>query len=188
MKQANKKNRKRKSAKRKTSSFQIIALITIGIALIFLAVQPNFSKQSSDESNHKIEIPFTKEGELSFISKQDNSTIRTIDLEIAEGLAETAQGLMYRYSMSDQQGMLFIMDNEEAQNFWMKETYISLDIIYVNSNFEIVRIHERAVPLSEQNIPSVRKAKYVVEVIGGFCDKFGIEEGDMIKYEKTTNQ
>lgn len=187
MKQANKKNKKRKSSKRRTSLFQIIALITIGIALIFLAVQPNFSKRSTDQNNNKIEIPFTKEGELSFISKQDNSTIRTIDLEIAEGLAETAQGLMYRYSMSDQQGMLFIMDNEEAQNFWMKETYISLDIIYVNSNFEIVRIHERAVPLSEQNIPSVKKAKYVVEVIGGFCDKFGIEEGDMIGFERIDN-
>ncbi|MDQ2180227.1 DUF192 domain-containing protein [Marinifilum sp. D714] len=187
MKQASKKNKKRKSAKRKTSLFQIIALITIGIALIFLAVQPNF-KRSADQSNNKIEIPFTKEGELSFMSKQDNSTIRTIDIEIAEGLAETVQGLMYRYSMSDQQGMLFIMDIEKTQNFWMKETYISLDIIYVNSNFEIVRIHERAVPLSEQNIPSIKKAKYVVEVIGGFCDKFGIEEGDKIKYERTTNQ
>jgi len=183
MKQANKKNRKRKSSKRKTSLFQIIALITIGIALIFLAVQPNFSKQSAKKDSKKLEIPFTKEGELSFISQQDNSTIRTIDIEIAEGLAETAQGLMYRYSMSDQQGMLFISEIEKAQNFWMKETYISLDLIFVNSNFEIVRIHERAVPLSEQNIPSIKKAKYIVEVIGGFCDKFGIEEGDKIGFE-----
>ncbi|RKD94110.1 DUF192 domain-containing protein [Marinifilum flexuosum] len=185
MKQANKKNRKRKSSKRKTSLFQIIALITIGIALIFLAAQPNFSKRSAKKDSQKLEIPFTKEGELSFISKQNNSTIKTIDIEIAEGLAETAQGLMYRYSMSDQQGMLFIMDIEKTQDFWMKETYISLDIIYVNSNFEIVRIHERAVPLSEQNIPSIKKAKYVVEVIGGFCDKFDIEEGDIMNFKRT---
>ncbi|PXY02370.1 DUF192 domain-containing protein [Marinifilum breve] len=185
MKSKNKKSNKRKSSKRKISSVQIIALIAIGIALIFLAIQPNFSKRSANKDSKKLEIPFTKEGELSFISKQNNSTIKIIDIEIAEGLAETAQGLMYRYSMSDQQGMLFIMDIEKTQDFWMKETYISLDLIFVNSNMEIVRIHERAVPLSEQNIPSIKKAKYVVEVIGGFCEKFKIEEGDKISFERT---
>lgn len=185
MKSKSKKSNKRKSSKRKISSVQIIALIAIGIALIFLAIQPNFSKRSANKDSKKLEIPFTKEGELSFINQKDNSTIRTIDLEIAEGLAETAQGLMYRYSMSDQQGMLFIMDTEKTQDFWMKETYISLDLIFVNSNMEIVRIHERAVPLSEQNIPSIKKAKYVVEVIGGFCEKFEIEEGDKISFERT---
>lgn len=184
MKAKNKRSNKRKSSKRRISFFQIIALITIGITLIFLAVQPNFFKRPAKKDSKKLEIPFTKEGELSFISQQDNSTIRTIDIEIAEGLAETAQGLMYRYSMSDEQGMLFVSEVEDIQNFWMKETYISLDLIFVNSKFEIVRIHERAVPLSEQNIPSIKKAKYIIEVIGGFCEKFEIEEGDKMSFER----
>ncbi|NOU60182.1 DUF192 domain-containing protein [Marinifilum caeruleilacunae] len=178
------KKKRSKSKKRNISWIQIVALITIGTALVFLAVKPNFSSRSGKSVNKRIEIPFKKEGELSFLSKQNQEKIKTIDIEIAEGQAETASGLMYRYSMSNEQGMLFIMEVEQAQNFWMKETYISLDIIFVNSDFEIVRIHKHAPALSEQNIPSIKKAKYVLEVNAGFCDKFGISEGDLIRYER----
>ena len=188
MKQANKKNKKRKSQRGKISHLQIITLITIILIVTVLVIKPNFSNQTKTQNNRPTEIQFKKEGELSFNKKENNQPIKTIDIEIAEGEADTALGLMYRYSMSENMGMLFIMDTEELCTFWMKETYISLDIIFLNNNLEIVNIHKYAQPLSEQSVPSVKKAKYVVEVVGGFCDKFGIKKGDRINFDRTLNK
>jgi hypothetical protein len=76
------------------------------------------------------------------------------------------------------------MEKEEPQFFWMKDTYISLDIIYLNEDLEIVKIQKYTQPLSGQSIPSIEKSKYVIEVIGGFCDELNIEEGAIVKYER----
>lgn len=127
---------------------------------------------------------FTKEGELYFISKASNDTIRKIDVELAETDDERAKGLMDRKSMSDDQGMLFIFPTAEEQSFWMKNTYISLDIIYVDENKEIVSVQKYTTPLSEESLPSFKKALYVVEVNGGFCDKYHIAYGDKIAFTK----
>lgn len=127
---------------------------------------------------------FTKEGELYFLSKVNNDTIRKIDIELATNDAERAQGLMDRKSMTDEQGMLFIFPKEEEQAFWMKNTYISLDIIYVDENREIVSIQKYTTPLSEESLPSFKKAQYVVEVNAGFCDKYHIAYGDKIAYRE----
>jgi uncharacterized membrane protein (UPF0127 family) len=128
---------------------------------------------------------FTKEGELYFVSKANNDTIRKIDVELAETDDERAKGLMDRRSMTDDQGMLFIFSSAEEQSFWMKNTYISLDIIYVDENKEIVSIQKYATPLSEESLPSFKKAMYVVEVNAGFCDKYHVAYGDRIAYTKS---
>jgi len=90
--------------------------------------------------------------------------------------------LMYRRSMADSCGMLFIFKDEEAQSFWMKNTYIPLDIIYVGANKEIVSIAADCPPLSEASIPSEGKAKYVVEINGGNAAKLGLKKGDKIDF------
>jgi len=128
---------------------------------------------------------FKKEGELYFISKASQDTIRKIDIELAESDDERAQGLMNRKSMTDDQGMLFIFSEAEEQSFWMKNTYISLDIIYVDENKEIVSIQKYATPLSEESLPSFKKAMYVVEVNAGFCDKYHIAYGDRIAFTRS---
>jgi uncharacterized membrane protein (UPF0127 family) len=127
---------------------------------------------------------FKKEGELSFISKANNDTLRKIDIEIAETDDERAQGLMRRRSMSDEQGMLFIFSEAAEQSFWMKDTYISLDIIYVDDKKEIVSIQKYTTPQSEESLPSYKKAQYVVEVNAGFCDKYHIAFGDRIAFTR----
>ncbi|MBO9151867.1 DUF192 domain-containing protein [Chitinophaga sp. GCM10012297] len=127
---------------------------------------------------------FKKEGSLSFISKAKGDTIKTIDIEIAETDDERARGLMDRKSMLDSQGMLFIFAAPEEQSFWMKNTYISLDIMYVDEKFEIVSIQKYATPLSEESLPSFKKAQYVVETNAGFADKYKIAFGDKIAFTK----
>jgi uncharacterized protein len=125
---------------------------------------------------------FTKEGNLYFLSKVNNDTIRTIDIELATTPEERAQGLMDRKSMTDEQGMLFIFAAAEDQAFWMKNTYISLDIIYLDDKKEIVSVQKYTTPLSEESLPSFKKAQYVLEVNAGFCDKYHIAYGDKISY------
>lgn len=125
---------------------------------------------------------FKKEGELSFIDGATGQEIISINIEKAETPEEHEIGLMYRRDMQENQGMLFISAQEEEKGFWMKNTYIALDIIYVNAAREIVSIGKYAKPQSTESIPSGAPAQYVVEVVAGFCDKYGIGQGDKISF------
>ncbi len=89
---------------------------------------------------------------------------------------------MYRTILPDTAGMLFIFENSELRSFWMKNTYIPLDIIYVNENKQIVTIHRHTKPHTEDSVLSYKNAMYVVEVNAGFCDKYNIEENDLISF------
>lgn len=130
------------------------------------------------------EPEFKREGELEFAGKNPKREIKRIVIEIADTDRERELGLMYRKSMDDDKGMLFIFDRDEPQSFWMKNTIIPLDIIYVNSVMEIVKIHKNTTPFSENSIPSEKPAKFVVEVAGGFTDRYGIREGDQISFRR----
>ena len=126
---------------------------------------------------------FEKEGTLNFL-KPDGSVVSTIDIEIADTPDQQQRGLMNRSFMQNDQGMLFIFDEERPQSFWMKNTIIPLDIIYVNSKMNIVSIAENTTPYSEQSIPSRGPAIYVVEVNGGYAAQFGLQAGYQIQYTK----
>jgi len=93
-------------------------------------------------------------------------------------------GLMFRKSMEDTKGMLFIFDKTDMHSFWMKNTIMSLDILFVNEDKEIVKIHKNTKPYSTESLPSGKPAIYVVEVIAGFTDKYGVKEGDKIEFVK----
>lgn len=123
---------------------------------------------------------FVKEGEVVFLS--GGKKIKKIDVEIAENEADHAKGLMYRPYMPDSVGMLFIFQNAQPQAFWMKNTHISLDIIYVGRDKKIVSIQKDARPYSEESLPSYGDAQYVVEVNAGYTDLHGIKVGDSIQF------
>jgi len=132
----------------------------------------------------KTAYSFTKEGELSFTSKEGN-LITQIDVEIADDNEQRATGMMFRDSMEETQGMFFIFDFEVPQSFWMLNTILPLDIIYVNSKLEIVKIIKNAKPFDETSLPSIKPAQFVVEVNAGYCDKHGIKEGDKIVWRRS---
>jgi uncharacterized membrane protein (UPF0127 family) len=121
-----------------------------------------------------------KEGEVIFL--HGDKRIRKIDVEIAENDTERQKGLMFRPFLSDSVGMLFVFDEPSPQSFWMRNTMISLDIIYVGADKKIVSIQKKAKPYSEESLPSFGNAQYVVEVNGGYCDKYGIQVGDTIVF------
>ncbi|TAH18559.1 MAG: DUF192 domain-containing protein [Cytophagales bacterium] len=172
---------------------QIIALILIIVFLLpFLLpfLKSFFSEKGNEKAAEEYvqsqttntSPSFKKEGELSFISKTNQQEIKKIQIEIADNEGERQQGLMYRTAMEEGQGMLFIFPNSEPQSFWMKNTLISLDLLFVDENKEIVTIQKYAQPKSESSIPSSKPAKYVVEVNAGFCDRYQIKEGDVVKF------
>ncbi|MDQ7787723.1 MAG: DUF192 domain-containing protein [Thermodesulfovibrionales bacterium] len=126
---------------------------------------------------------FTKGGELLFFSKTGGKRI-TIDIEIPDTREERSRGLMYRRSMADTEGMLFVHNMPKGFFFWMKNTYIPLDMIFVDKRMQIIQIEKNTTPLSEEPIFVPAKAQYTIEVNAGFCDRHGIKTGDSIQMRK----
>jgi uncharacterized membrane protein (UPF0127 family) len=131
----------------------------------------------------KHNIDFQHEGDLYILPSDMHDTLH-VKLEFADTDTEMMQGLMYRTSMKDNEGMLFIYPYSQEMNFWMKNTHIPLDLIYIDNAGEIVDLSEHAKPFSEQNIYSRVLSRFVLEVNGGFCEKNYIIVGDKIKWEK----
>ncbi|MCF8460022.1 MAG: DUF192 domain-containing protein [Flavobacteriales bacterium] len=149
----------------------------------------NSTSPSDSENAGKSEVrpsspQFKKEGEL-YLVKAAGDTIRKIDIEIADIESERTIGLMHRRAMPDTQGMLFIFDEEEPRSFWMHNTLIGLDILYIKQNGEIESIAKYCVPKSDKSIPSKGPATYVLELIEGFCDIHGVAVGDKIDFKRT---
>ena len=118
------------------------------------------------------------------LSKASGEAIATLDVEFAETNYERETGLMHRTSMKENQAMLFIFPAEFPREFYMKNTLIPLDIIYLDSNKKIVSLQENAKPLDETGLPSEIPAMYVLEVNAGLAQKWSLEIGDMITFVK----
>lgn len=101
-------------------------------------------------------------------------------VEIADDDQERAQGLMYRKSMAPDEGMLFVFDRPSRITMWMQNTPLPLDMLFLGRDGRIVDLHERAVPYSTDTIAARRRAKFVLEVIGGTVERLGLARGDRV--------
>jgi uncharacterized membrane protein (UPF0127 family) len=172
------KHTEQKSAKQKKKlTIQKIVIAVLAVALIGFFIVNNFITKEP-----KVEYyTFTKEGELTFTDSL--GTLKTkIDLEIADNDYERQLGLMNRKEMKENEGMLFIFPRQDYQSFWMRNTLISLDMIFVNDQKKIVTIQKNTKILSETSYPSSEPALYVVEVLAGFTDRHNIQVGDKIDW------
>ena len=103
------------------------------------------------------------------------------EVEIADDPAERAQGLMFRETLADNAGMLFLYPEPQKVEFWMKNTPLSLDIVFVRQDGTIARIAENTTPFSEDTIPSGEAIIAVLEVKGGLMRELGIAVGDRLR-------
>jgi len=126
---------------------------------------------------------FRKDAELIFVSAR-GVTLARIDVEIAERATDRMRGLMFRERMAENQGMLFVFPAEEPLSFWMKDTPLPLDIIFLGADRTIVTIRENTVPFSEASVPSDRPAQYVVEVNAGFAARHRLAPGDRVFWQR----
>jgi uncharacterized protein len=100
------------------------------------------------------------------------------ELAITENQREV--GLMYRKELANNKGMLFVYPNEGVRDFWMKNTYLELDMIFCNKDFSVVHILKHVPPLNEEKRSSIKPAQYVLELRGGEAERLGIVEGSRI--------
>lgn len=161
--------------------FNIRLLSFLFIGMLFLQTS---CKEEPKKALETTPITFTKEGELSIFKKEGDSLITTLDIEIAESEYETATGLMYRKSMEEKQGMLFIFPDVAMHSFYMKNTEFPLDLIFIDENLAIVSFQKDAQPFNETSLSSKLPIKYVLEINAGLADQWGIMVGDRITYKE----
>lgn len=155
------------------------------VILLFISVLALASCKNEANKEIKTEaISFTKEGDLSIFQTASDSIKTNFDIEIAETEYETQTGLMYRPSMEEKQGMLFIFPNVSVRSFYMKNTEFPLDIIYIDENQKIVSFQKNAKPYDETSLPSEGAAKYVLELNGGLSDRLNLQVGDSIAFKR----
>jgi uncharacterized protein len=139
------------------------AFLVAAAVLLFAAVLPAFAGG---------------EGKLDIISK---TGVHRFTVELATTDAERTRGLMFRKELPEGHGMLFDFDQEQPVSFWMHNTYLSLDMIFITADGRILRIAENTEPMSDRLVPSGGPVRAVLEVVAGTARKLGISPGDRVQ-------
>jgi uncharacterized membrane protein (UPF0127 family) len=167
---------------------RLLVLATFFATLFVLAAcandTPAQEPPAAGETQETDAIPFRKDGTLDFI--RDGEVILTLDIEIAEGDSARTRGMMQRTGLPDRSGMLFLFPVEEELNFWMSNTPISLDLLFVNADSQVVSISKYTQPFSTESIFSEAPAQYVIEVEAGFTDTRGLIESDRVSWRRVS--
>ena len=138
--------------------------------------------QSNAADTTEATIPFRQDGRLAFL--RDGEPLVEIAIEVAETDSARQRGLMQRGPLPEQSGMLFLFEEEGPQSFWMANTPVALDILFVNADSQIVDIAKYVKPLSPSSVTSSDPAQYVVEVPAGFADSYGLAETDRVRWTR----
>jgi hypothetical protein len=184
-----------KNSQKQDTGYSKYVLLSVVVLIVGYLIITSIFNKDKDVTPVKIKDPneqykdikepqFVKQGELEFFKKDGKKSISKIDIEIADNDSASEKGLMFRKSMDENRGMHFIFPKAEEHSFWMKNTLISLDIIFIDENKSVVNIHKNATIRSLKALPSNGPILYVVEVNAGYTDKYGIKEGDKISFKK----
>ena len=147
----------------------VIVLLIVIFILFFNRCGSFWNIQGSDCYIEDELVCFVGEDEVCF------------NVEIADSDEERQKGLMNRENLNEDFGMLFIFQKSDVYNFWMKDTLIPLDMIWIDENMKVVFIKENATPLSEEIISPNIDALYVLEVNSGIVGNYGIENGEKVE-------
>ncbi len=104
------------------------------------------------------------------------------NVELAQTPQEQMRGLMHRTEMAEDAGMLFVFETEREARFWMKNTLIPLDMVFIKVDGIIHRIHENAIPHDLTGVPSEGPVKAILELNGGVSAKLGLQKGDKVRH------
>jgi len=149
---------------------------------IQLQAQPRSSATELALVDLKADPPaFREDSHLSFISAATGDEVMKVRLEVPRTFSNFMRGLMFRHKMEDDEAMIFRWDADGSRSFWMENTYVPLDIIYVNSARKIVSIRP-AEPLSLSSVRSLYPASTAIEVVQGWCAKHNVHEGDQVQW------
>ena len=121
-------------------------------------------------------------GPLEPLTIETGTGAHAIQVEVARTPEERSIGLMHRTGLAPDRGMLFDYGATRPATMWMKNTLISLDMFFAESDGRIVTIAERTTPLSEKRIHSGQPVRFVLEMIGGSAQRLGIAPGDRLRH------
>lgn len=151
------------------------------ILLFLLSISLLSCKSSEAGSSEQKKPQFRHDGYLE-IHSASGELKATFDIEIVTKERELARGLMYRESMEPNQGMLFVFEYVDYHSFWMQNTYLSLDMLFIDQYDTIVSIAEHTTPFSEEQIYPDKLSKNVLEVLAGTAKRLNIKETDKVSW------
>lgn len=156
-----------------------ILLITVLVSTgVFVSCQEKESENQPEQKKGK-QLELTDQ--VTFLN-QDNEEVSTINVAVADEQQERNQGLMDVNEMPSDAGMLFIFPEEEELSFYMANTPLPLDIMFVNADSVIIRIHHNTAPYNSKQLLSDGPAQYVVETNAGYAVSNDIREGMKIRF------
>ncbi|OPY76526.1 MAG: hypothetical protein A4E64_01490 [Syntrophorhabdus sp. PtaU1.Bin058] len=126
-------------------------------------------------------LAYGGERQVTFYNKDGQKTCG-FNVELARTPEEQERGLMFRERLPDNGGMLFLYNDEDVRYFWMKNTFISLDLIFLSSRRKVVSVFHSARPMDETTISSFYPARYVLEVKAGRAGQCGIKAGAQARF------
>ncbi len=156
------------------------------LPLLMLAVACGDNASTSRTETAEETIPFRIDGTLDFL--RQGELLMTINIEIAESDSAVTRGMMQRTAFPPSSGMLFLFDDVVIRNFWMGNTPLSLDLLFIAPDSQIVDFAKYATPFSDDRISSRVPAQFVLEMPAGFVDSQGIVEGDRVRWRRTDEQ
>ncbi|WMT88606.1 DUF192 domain-containing protein [Pelagibacterium sp. 26DY04] len=155
------------------SARRVFSLLLAALTLIGPAMAQDQGSEAADET-------------VAVIHAGDESHRFTV--EIADDDAERSRGLMFREELAPDAGMLFDFFNERPVAFWMQNTLIPLDMIFIKADGTIARVHAQAVPMDRTSIPSGEPVRFVLEIPGGRAAELGIEAGDTLEHPRVGSE
>lgn len=148
--------------------------LILGLVLVLAAAcsSPSRGQELGPQSGLPIE-------KLQIVSH--DGRVHDFKVEIADNYASRERGLMFRKSLGPNDGMLFDFKTPQQVAFWMKNTLIPLDMLFIDQNGKVVNVAANAVPMSETNIPSDGPVLGVLELRGGRAAEIGVQAGDTVR-------
>ena len=171
---------------RQRSLFSCALCFALGAFLLSLGCTSHGAEGGDDKAAPASEVetslnpPLPQKGSVEIFRKGGGEAIR-VEVEIASNDRDRARGLMYRRSLPQMSGMLFAFKSEEVLSFWMENTFIPLDMLFIRRDGTIAGIVENASPLTRTSRRIDSPTSFVLEVNGGFCASHGIAAGDRVK-------
>lgn len=154
----------------KASALNLLALMAITIVLTLFTYLFFFSNPASKNATNTQSVRI-----------QTTTDEITVNVEIADTPELRQKGLMQRTELAEDSGMLFVFETDQILSFWMKNTLIPLDIIFIKADGEIDTIHKNTeTDQTKETYSSKSLIKFALEVNSGFCDKFGVKLGDKV--------
>jgi uncharacterized membrane protein (UPF0127 family) len=169
------------------NSIKFFLLTIISVILISCFFKKNQISQKENlssnnflvKSNKNFNQDFSNYNEVLEIVNENNQLILDFEVAVADNDEKRITGLMNLKKLPEKNGMIFYFPNQKV-DFWMKNTLIPLDIIFIDSDNKIVNIHQNAIPMSEKLISSQKKIVKVLEINAGLVKKYKIKIGDKI--------